>query len=224
MEVIANMGGSGESFEPRISLNDSHTDELWLADELGIKPGDLRKTLKVFAQVRLIDPASFESGEIFLPQMLEYRDEYSAKKRSKSRQTPDSVPTQSGVPLAHREGELEGDIDKKEKRRLHDALPSQRTAQTADAGANDLVDPAKGIFLRIPLSDGTEYPVHTKTIQDWQREFPGVDVKQAIRGTRGWALARQPHERKARHEIRQSLRSFLGKKQDGAVMPEEWGL
>jgi len=97
-----------------------------------------------------------------------------------------------------------------------------RVAQTADAGASDLVDQAKGIFLRIPLNDGTEYPVHVKAVQDWEHEFPGVDVRQAIRGTRGWALARPLHERKARHEIRQSLRSFLGKKQDGAVLPEAW--
>src|SRR5258708_37363777 len=146
MEVIANMGGSGESFEPRISLNDSHTDELWLADELGIKPGDLRKTLKVFAQVRLIDPTSFGSGEIFLPQMLEYRDEYSAKKRSKSRQTPDSVPTQSGVPLAHIKGELEGNTN------------SNKEQENTCAAPKEVGPPAPAVqpVVLLPLNDVTE--------------------------------------------------------------------
>jgi len=96
------------------------------------------------------------------------------------------------------------------------------SAQITDAGANDLVDPVKGIFQRIPLSDGSEYPVHVKAIEDWEREFPGIDVRQEIRSTRGFWLARPLPQRKARHEIRQSLRAHLAKKQDGTGLPEEW--
>jgi hypothetical protein len=96
------------------------------------------------------------------------------------------------------------------------------SVQTSNAGANDLVDPAKGTFLRIPLNDGSEYNLHVKTVEDWSREFPALDVPQELRGSRGYWLARQPHERKSRHNIRQSLRWYLSQRQDGAVLPEEW--
>jgi len=112
------------------------------------------------------------------------------------------------------------------KSRLHGAETVLQTVshsmQTTDAGADDLVDQAKGIFLRIPLSDGSEYEVHIKTVQEWEREFPALDVRQEIRSTRAHWLARQPHQRKARHEIRQSLRAHLGKRQDATGEPEEW--
>jgi len=96
-----------------------------------------------------------------------------------------------------------------------------RVAQAMDAGANDLVDAKRGIFLRLPLKDG-EYDVHVKMVEDFEREFPGVDIRQEIRNTRGYWLARQPQQRKSRHEVRQSLRGYLAKKQDGAVLPEGW--
>jgi len=108
-----------------------------------------------------------------------------------------------------------GNGNGKVENRLHGALPSQRTVQAADdTGANDLVDQAKGIFLRIPLNDGNEYPVHIRAIQDWEREFPGANVRQELRSTRGYWLARPANQRLARHQIRQSLRKHLAKKQD----------
>lgn len=116
----------------------------------------------------------------------------------------------------------------KEESLLHEAQTVSegetvvRSTQTANAGTDDLVDPAKGIFLRIPLSDDSEYDLHVKTIQEWEREFLGVDVRQEIRSTRGFWLARPAAQRKARHEIRQSLRAHLAKKQDEAVLPERW--
>jgi len=202
-------------------------------------PGRLAKLARVSAlsEIVLSKFDTDEKGRLFNPRL---RDEWvEALKRSEhgknnaAKRWQEQMPRHSGANATALPSQCQPNATNTntnnnkilDQHRLHDALPSQHTVQAADdAGANDLVDQAKGIFLRIPLNDGTEYPVHIKAIQDWEREFPGVDVKQAIRGTRGWALARQPHERKARHEIRQSLRSFLGKKQDGAVMPEEWGL
>jgi hypothetical protein len=201
----------------------------WLADELRISVDDAHSTLDLFAEIGLIDSVGWVEKIVYIPKMLELRDEWSRKRsaeqrRSKSTGTPEPLRSKSVAAPEQLATDLDLDSDlEKEKHRLHGAVTSHRSAQTATAGANDLVDEAKGIFERIPLSDGSEYPVHVKAVADWQREFPAVDVKQAIRGTRAWALARQPHERKARHEIRQSLRWYLSKQQDGDLTMEEGG-
>lgn len=109
LEIVASTGGSGQGFDPRLRLTDPHTDELWLANELGIRPRDLRKTLKCFAQVQLIDPNSFEHGEINIPQMLEYRDEYSSKKPRVSGHARDTVGSLSA------QKEIQKDIKKEKK-------------------------------------------------------------------------------------------------------------
>jgi hypothetical protein len=47
--------------------------------------------LQLCADVNLIDKEGLEMGDLFIPKMAEYSDEYTEKKRRVSRQAPDSV-------------------------------------------------------------------------------------------------------------------------------------
>jgi hypothetical protein len=55
----------------------------------------------------------------------------------------------------------------------------------------------------IPLNDGTEYVVATRTMAEWAQSFPAVDVEQELRGMRAWALAN-----KARRKTRRGVEAF----------------
>jgi len=82
LEMICEQGGSGEDFRPRISLKDPHTGVDWLADEWNISEHEASATVQAMARVGLISKRSFNRGVIYVPQMIEYRDEWTRKKQS----------------------------------------------------------------------------------------------------------------------------------------------
>ena len=82
LELVAERGGTGEAFTPRISLNNLHTNLSWIADALNINVRAAKSTLKVFADVRLVDPHEYSQGTIYIPQMREYLDEWTRKRQS----------------------------------------------------------------------------------------------------------------------------------------------
>lgn len=91
LEVVAERGGSGENFDPRIDLKRNHTDLDWLSDEFGIDLVETKKTLSVFSEVGFIDPKEWSKREVlYVPQMKEYVDEWTRKSlRSNSGATPE---------------------------------------------------------------------------------------------------------------------------------------
>jgi uncharacterized protein YdaU (DUF1376 family) len=212
----------------------------WLGGEGCTLPND-RERLSKLARVSTLSEivlSKFQTdkkGRLFNPRL---RDEWEeALKRSEhgknnaTKRWQERMPRHSGANATALQSQCQPNATntntnrhkREDQNRLHDALTSQRTAQTANA-ASDLVDEAKGIFLRIPLSDSTEYPIHIKAVQEWEREFPNVDVRQEIRSTRGFWLAKSPDKRKTKCEIRQSLRWHLARVQDGDLTMEEGGL
>lgn len=82
LEVIAERGGSGEAFKPRLDLRKPHTGMAWLADELGISEAALGRTLRVFAEARFINQRMLRKQVIYVPAMREYVDEWARKRRS----------------------------------------------------------------------------------------------------------------------------------------------
>jgi hypothetical protein len=69
------------------------------------------------------------------------------------------------------------------------------------------------IFIILPLNDKSEYPIDEKQVAIWEKLYPGVDVKQAVRDYAGWADA-HPAKRKTRRGILGSVNSWLAKEQD----------
>jgi hypothetical protein len=95
-EIVADRGGKGEAFAPRISLSEPHTNLGWIAHELGINRRSAKFTLKVCAEVGLIDPEAYRQNVLYIPQMREYVDEWTRKKRpSGSGATPEQIRSKS---------------------------------------------------------------------------------------------------------------------------------
>ena len=84
LELVAERGGTGEYFQPRIQLKTLHTDLDWLADEWGISCDEAQRTLDTFVSAGLISPKSWRKKVVEIPQMIEYRDEWTRKRQLRS--------------------------------------------------------------------------------------------------------------------------------------------
>ena len=79
--------------------------------------------------------------------------------------------------------------------------------------ANAVTAADSPVFIKLPLNDGTEYPIYEKQVTDWEALYLNVDVKQALRNYAGWAGANS-RKRKTRRGILGSVNSWLAKEQD----------
>lgn len=84
IEVVADRGGTGQNFDPGVDLKCPHTDLEWLAEELGVKLAEAKRTLDVFASVHLIEPEAWKRKQVCIPQMVAYRDEWTRKRQPDS--------------------------------------------------------------------------------------------------------------------------------------------
>ena len=81
------------------------------------KEEKIQELLDVYAEKDLIDKKALDKGDLYIPKMREYSDEYTAKLRSKSRHNRDNV----GL-----EGEEEGEEEKNRTEEIR-ITPSQET-------------------------------------------------------------------------------------------------
>lgn len=72
-------------------------------------------------------------------------------------------------------------------------------------------EPVSG--FAIPLNDGSEWAVTTRTVAEWVQSFPAVNVEQELREMRAWALA-NPSKRKTARGVAAFAVRWLGKAQD----------
>lgn len=79
-------------------------------------------------------------------------------------------------------------------------------------------NPDDPIVEQIPLNDGTEHPVRQSEVNEYQRLYPAVDVHQALRNIRGWALG-NPSKRKTRRGIKKHITNWLASDQDKGSKP-----
>lgn len=79
----------------------------------------------------------------------------------------------------------------------------------------------------IPLNDGGEHAVTVRTLAEWVKSFPAVDVKQELREMRVWALA-NPTKKKTKRGVEAFAVRWLAKAQDtpsrttGRSHAEDW--
>jgi hypothetical protein len=96
LEIVGERGGSGKEFAPRLDLNEPHTDLGWLADEMEIDRRSAKVTLAHFAKCKFIDPEAYQRNIVYVPQMIEYLDEWTRKRQPRdSGATPESLRTNS---------------------------------------------------------------------------------------------------------------------------------
>ena len=68
-------------------------------------------------------------------------------------------------------------------------------------------------FITLQLNTGEEYPVYEKEIEEWQKLYPAVDVRQQFRSMKGWLLS-NPTKRKTKKGIKRFINNWLSKEQD----------
>ena len=100
--------------------------------------------------------------------------------------------------IKYKDKDKEKDIDK--------ALSNTTAEPVADA-------PALADCEAIPLHDGTEWKPTANLLAEWERLYPGVNVKQAIAEMRGWCLS-NPTRRKTRKGVQTFVTSWLGREQN----------
>ena len=74
-------------------------------------------------------------------------------------------------------------------------------------------EPEEAPVIKIPLNDGTEFPVYQKDIALWQETYQAVDVYQQLKEIRSWSDA-NPAKRKTQKGVRRFINMWLAKEQD----------
>jgi hypothetical protein len=115
-EIVAGQGGKAEDFCPKIDLKKPHTGLDWLAEEWKISIDEASKTVETFAEVQLIDPKSWRRKIIYVPQMLELLDEWTARRMrsGNSRVSREQLPSDSGKSRVREEVEKEKEAEAEE--------------------------------------------------------------------------------------------------------------
>ena len=83
-------------------------------------------------------------------------------------------------------------------------------------------EPAEPPVIKIPLNDGTEFPVYQKDIALWQETYQAVDVYQQLKEIRSWSDA-NPAKRKTPKGVRRFINMWLAKEQDRGGSPQDAG-
>lgn len=93
-------------------------------------------------------------------------------------------------------------------------LPQKQKQEQKQEGSSDPsrgAEPPSG--FAIPLNDGSEFAVLSKSVAEWTKAFPAVDVGQELREMRVWSTA-NPTKRKTRRGIESFIVRWLQKAQD----------
>jgi hypothetical protein len=135
LEIIGERGGSGKEFTPRLDLNEPHLDLGWLADELGIDRRSAKFTLGAFAKCKFIDPQAYQGNVIYVPQMIEYLDEWTRKRQPRdSGATPESLwsnSPQSKSQSQKSELEVDKEVEGDDKSKSDDPTLDQKLTSTS---------------------------------------------------------------------------------------------
>lgn len=72
-------------------------------------------------------------------------------------------------------------------------------------------------FIAMPVTgeggNAPDEPIQVAEVEQWRRDFPGVDVQQHLRNMRAW-LANNPTRRKTRKGVRRFITNWLTKEQN----------
>lgn len=167
-EIVAERGGSGKEFRPIVDLRKPPTDLDWLADEWKISKQDATATLDFFAAVRLVDPKPWRRKIIQVPQMLEYRDEWTERQQhgKNSRVAPEPLPSHSGKSRGRVEVETEKEAE------------AEQNAAAAPSGLEN--HPLQGKAWK----DVGIYPfADSKLRAEWERAYTRRDPDEKLSDT-----------------------------------------
>jgi hypothetical protein len=142
LEIIGERGGSGKEFTPRLDLNESHLDLGWLADEMEIDRRSAKFTLGAFAKCKFIDPQAYQGNIIYVPQMIEYLDEWTRKRQPRdSVATPESLRSNSPQSQSQKsELEVDKEVEGDDKSKSDDPPPDQKLTGSKSFSSSEKPD------------------------------------------------------------------------------------
>lgn len=70
-----------------------------------------------------------------------------------------------------------------------------------------------GVFITVPLNDGTDFAIPPGLVTEWESLYPLCDVAQTLREIRGWAIA-NPTKRKTRTGVLRHVNAWLAREQN----------
>lgn len=96
----------------------------------------------------------------------------------------------------------------------------KRTRKKRTKSKNDLMteinvkkQPDELPFIGIPLNDGSEFQIYEALVEEWERLYPAVDVRQELRNMRGWSMS-NPQKRKTVVGVGRFVANWLQRRQD----------
>ena len=105
--------------------------------------------------------------------------------------------------------EVEKEIDNIPPTEVCGELPSSPPPSEPDSS------PLSIVVIRLPLVDGTEYPLLERQVEELTALYPAVDVPQQLRNMRGWLMA-NPKNRKTKSGIMRFVTAWLSREQNSA--------
>lgn len=108
-----------------------------------------------------------------------------------------------------KEIEVEKEIDNIPPTEVCGELPSSPPPAEPDPS------PLSIVVVRLPLVDGTEYPLLERQVEELTALYPAVDVPQQLRNMRGWLMA-NPKNRKTKSGIMRFVTAWLSREQNSA--------
>ena len=147
------------------------------------------------------------------------RDAFTGRQRYETRKAADRQrkreKNSSGIPTPvpaefHRKTLLEGEREKE-----REDTPSLRSGVCVAASPKPAPPPAviEPDFVVIPILGNEEFHVGESVVADYERTYPGVDIRQQLREMRRWAID-NPTLRKTRRGMPRFMNQWLAKEQD----------
>jgi hypothetical protein len=88
-----------------------------------------------------------------------------------------------------------------------------REEKKAVGGAPLVAATAEPAIVSIPLNTGAEFPVTQPDVDAWSKDYPAVNVSQALVQMRNWCLAK-PERRKTKRGVKAFVVGWLGREQN----------
>lgn len=126
---------------------------------------------------------------------------------------PKTVPNESETPHEQCVSDTPKHINNKSIIRNINITHNTTIAQSDKITHELMSDVEEKIFIEIPLVGDKVYRMPEKLVEEYQKLYTGIDVRQQIRKYKAWAIS-NPKRRKTERGILKSINSWLGKNQD----------
>lgn len=93
-----------------------------------------------------------------------------------------------------------------------------RSGEEGNGAEPSPAEPPPAAFIRLPLNDGSEYPITEAQVREFTGLYPAVDVKQQFRAMRAWCVS-NPTKRKTRSGVLRYVNAWLSKEQNSGRAP-----